>query len=102
MPTHENIQAAEHASSEDCVARLARQHSTLTELLRSIQDDAWRLDASLGDAHEIAVSICRVVKRSVFGRNGPLDLPAYQKNYDTFECACIDESDIYEVYADDL
>lgn len=102
METHENIPPGEDASSEDCVARLVRQQSTLTELLRSVQDDARRLDASLDDAHEIAASICRVVRRSVFGRDGPLDLPAYQDNYDTFESACVDESDIHEVYADDL
>jgi hypothetical protein len=102
MESHENVPLAEQVSPEDCIARLVRQQTTLTELLSSVQDDARRLDASLDDAHEIAVSICQVVRRSVFGRDGPLDLPAYRDNCDTFEATCVDESDIHEVYADDL
>jgi hypothetical protein len=74
----------------------------LTEVLRSIEDDARRLDASLDDVHEIVLSICKAVKRSVFGPHGPLPRLSYQGSYGIFESVCIDESDIYEVYADDL
>ena len=78
------------------------QEATLRDFLDSIEYEARLMDASLEDAHEIAVSVCRVVKLSVFGPGRPLDLSSYRDNYRQFNAARIDESDIYEVYADDL
>lgn len=74
----------------------------LTDFLTSIDDNARLMDANLDDAHEIAVSVSKVVRREVFGPHGLLDLRSYRDSYDTFESVRTDESDIYEVYADDL
>jgi hypothetical protein len=84
------------------VARLAKHEATLRELLNSVEYETRLMDASLEDAHEIAVSICRVVKEGVFARGDLLDLGSYQDNYRSFDAARIEESDLYEVYADDL
>lgn len=84
------------------IGRLARLDSTLTELLRPIEDEARLMDASLEDAHKLVQDIRDVVKQKIFGRNGPLDPVAYQDNYDAFERARNTEDDMHEVYADDL
>jgi hypothetical protein len=97
----ESIPRAEPAA-EDILTRLARQQSMLTDFLTSIDDNARLMDANLDDAHEIAVSVSKVVRREVFGPHGLLDLRSYRDSYDTFESVRTDESDIYEVYADDL
>jgi hypothetical protein len=102
MDNHERSSWPGFPSSEDFIERLVVQHSTLTDFLRSIEDDARLMDASLEEAHKIAVSICRVVKLGVFGPGGPLDLCSYRDNCDNLDDARIDENDIYEVYADDL
>jgi hypothetical protein len=102
MEKQESSPRAEPAAAEDVVTRLARQQSTLTDFLSSIDGDARLMDASLDDAHEIAVSIGQAVRQGVFGSHGPLDLRSYRDSYDTFESVRADESDIYEVYADDL
>ena len=96
-----------HRSSElpspaDAAARLAVLEATLRDLLNSIEYEARLMDASLDDAHQIAVSICQIVKASVFGQDGPLNPSSYLDNYRKFDTACIEESDLYEVYADDL
>lgn len=99
MEKEESSTRAEPTAAEDVVARLDQQQSTLSDFLRSIEDDGRLMDASLEDAHEIAVSLGQAVRQSVFGPRGPLNLLSYQ---DTFESVRADESDIYEVYADDL
>lgn len=93
---------AEPASPENIAGRLAAQEAILRELLNSVEYEARLMDASLEDAHDIAVGICRVVKTIVFGHGGPLDFPSYMDNSHSFETVRIDENDLYEVYADDL
>lgn len=90
-PLHENV-----------ALRLAAQEAILRDLLNAIEYEAWLMDASLEDAHEIAVSICRIVQASVFSQSGTLAFSSNQDNYRIFHAARIDESDLYEVYADDL
>jgi hypothetical protein len=90
------------AARENTAAILAAREAALRELLDTVEYEARLMDASLGEAHEIAVGICRIVKSSVFGGGGPLDLPAYRDNCRKFDAARIDENDLYEVYADDL
>jgi hypothetical protein len=60
------------------------------------------MDASLEDAHELTNNICSIVKQLVFDAHGPLDPSVNREDYDAFEGACVDENDMYEVYADDL
>lgn len=60
------------------------------------------MDANAEDAHQIAVSIGKAVRESVFGPPGLVDRCSHGDAYDEFERARADESDIYEVYADDL
>lgn len=73
----------------------------MRELLHSVEYEARLIDASLEDAHEIAIGVGRVVKASVFGQDGPLTISSYLDNYRKFDAARIDENDLYEVYADD-
>jgi len=87
---------------EDVGARLAAQEAILRDLLKSVEYETRLIDASLEDAHEIAIGIGRVVKASVFGQDGLLALSSYLDNYRKFDTARIDENDLYEVYADDL
>jgi hypothetical protein len=84
------------------IKQLAKLQSTLTDLLRPIDDDARLMDASLEDAHKLVQDIRSVMKQKVFGRGGPLDPSAYKDTFDAFERARVDENDMYEVYADDL
>lgn len=93
---------AERPSYYDVFERLTRLQSTLTNLLRPVDDDAQLMDASLEDAHELTNNIRSTVKQLVFGANGPLDLSTIREDYDAFEGACVDKNDMYEVYADDL
>jgi hypothetical protein len=104
MEDHEKLvrPESEDVLLPDAVEELARQQSTLTDLLHSIDDDARLMDASLEDAHEIAASICKVIKQSAFGPRGPLDPFLYRDNHDILESARLDENDTHEVYADDL
>jgi hypothetical protein len=89
-------------SSEDSVEQLDRRRKTLRDFLESIEDDPRLMDASAEDAHQIAVSICKMVKQSIFGPDGALDRSSYQEAYNIFERTRAAENDIYEVYADDL
>lgn len=92
----------EDPSPESSVEQLDRQQKTLREFLEAIEDDARLMDASAEDAHQIAVSICKMVKQTIFGPDRALDRSSYQEAYDIFERTRADENDIYEVYADDL
>ena len=68
----------------------------------SVDDNPRLMDASLEDVHEIAARLAKVVKRQVFGHP---DLAAEVLHWDiggVFEYARTNESDNYEVYADDL
>ena len=76
--------------------------STLTDILQSVGDEARLMDASLDDAHEIASRVGRLVKYGVFGPDGPLPTSSHSDIYRQFEQARANESDVYEVYADDL
>jgi hypothetical protein len=87
-----------HEVTED----LARQMSTLRDILQSVGDEARLMDASLDDTHEIASRIGRLVKYGVFRPDGPFPASAYPDIYGQFEQVQADESDVYEVYADDL
>lgn len=102
MEDDEKSFLSERSPSEDFLKRLIREQSTLTDLLRSIESDARLMDASLEDAHDVAVRICQFVKRDVFGPDSSLDPFAYWDYYNNFELARLDENDIHEVYADDL
>jgi hypothetical protein len=84
------------------IDRLAELQSTLADLLRPIDDDARRMDASVEDAHKLVVAIRGFVKQSVFGPGGPLDASKYRDNYNAFEDARVHENDMYEVYGEDL
>lgn len=90
------------AAREDVAGALPAQVAILRELLSAVEYEARLLDASLDDAHAIAISICRVVKARVFGPDGLLDLTSYPDKFRNFDMARIDESDLYEVYAYDL
>jgi hypothetical protein len=60
------------------------------------------MDASLDDAHEIASRIGKLVQDRVFGSDGLCPRSDHPDIYCQFEQARNDESDVYEVYADDL
>jgi hypothetical protein len=102
MEDLKNSPSMEDPSPEGCVEQLDRQHSTLRSFLGSIEDNARLMDASAEDAHQIAVSICKVVRQSVFGPHGALDMPSHRDIYNIFERARADENDIYEVYTYDM
>jgi len=102
MEDRKSSPLTEDPSPKGFVEQLVSQQSTLRDFLRSIEDDARLMDASAEDAHQIAVSICKVVRQSVFGPHGALDLSSYRDTYNIFEHARADENDIYEVYTDDL
>lgn len=87
-----------HGFAED----LARQLSMLREILRFVGDEARLMDANLDDTHEIASRIGKLVQHRVFGSDGPCPRSDHPDIYRQFEQARDDESDIYEVYADDL
>src|SRR5215469_7388785 len=96
--TPESQRAASHNVTED----LTRHLSRLTDVLRSVDDDPRLMDASLEDVHEIAARLARVVKRQVFSNPEISANATYRDIYDIFEHARMNESDEYEVYADDL
>ena len=87
-----------HEVTED----LAHQMSTLTKILQSVGDEARLMDASLDDTHEIACRVGRLVEYGIFGSDGLLPATAHPDIWGQFEQARADESDVYEVYADDL
>ena len=87
-----------HGLTED----LARQLSTLTDILDSVDDEAQLMDASLDDTHDIVSCVGRLVKHRIFGSDGPLPASEHPDIYVRFVHARADESDVYEVYADDL
>ena len=87
-----------HEITED----LAHQLSTLTDILRSVGDEARLMDASLHDTHEIASRAGRLVKYGIFGPDGPWPTSPHPDTYLQFEQVRADENDVYEVYADDL
>lgn len=90
------------AGSHEFIHDLKRHLSTLTAIVQSVSDEARLIDASLDDTHEVASHLGRLVTHRVFGDNGPLPASAYPDIYRQFERARSDESDVYEVYADDL
>lgn len=90
------------ADSHEFTDDLDRQLSMLTAIVRSVSDEAQLIDASLDDTHEIASRLCRLAKHRVFVEDGPLPPSAYPDIYRQFEQTRADESDVYEVYTDDL
>lgn len=87
-----------HEFAED----LARHLFTLREILRFVGDEARLMDANLDDTHEIASRIGKLVQQGVFGSDDPCPRSDHPDIYRQFEQARDDESDVYEVYADDL
>jgi len=87
----------------DGLAEFLAQHlASLADVLMSVDDNPRLIDASLEDVHEIAARLAKVVKRQVFGHP---DFAAEVLHWDIggmFEHARTNESDNYEVYADDL
>jgi hypothetical protein len=102
MDDREDFTLSKHPLADALVERVARQQSTLIEFLRSIEDNAQLVDASLKEVHELTASLCRAVRRDFFGSGGPLDPSAYPSSYGAFEHTRLDENDLYEVYAHDL
>jgi hypothetical protein len=92
----------EQPDAREISADLAHQMSTLARILQSVGDEARLMDASLDDTHEIARHVGRLVKYGIFGSDGLLPASAHPDIYGRFEQARADESDVYEVYADDL
>jgi hypothetical protein len=72
--------------------------SKLEGLLRAVNDDAQRMDASLKDAHKLVEGIWR----AVFGEGGALDPREYEDNYRTLKRDREAENDMHEVYASAL
>lgn len=92
----------EQTDSRDIAEDLAHQMSTLAKILQSVGDEARLMDASLDDTHEIARRVGGLVKYGIFGSDGLLSASSHPDIYGQFEQARADESDVYEVYADDL
>jgi hypothetical protein len=81
---------------------LARQISTLADILRAVGDEARLMDASLDDTHGIASRVGRLVKYGILGPDDLRPASFYPDIYLQFEQIRADENDAYEVYADDL
>jgi hypothetical protein len=103
MDEHEEARRSESQcpSYDDVVERLVRLQSTLTNLLRPVDDDARLMDASMEDAHELTNKIRNIVRQLVFAARSPLN-SRNRADYEAFEGSRVDENDMYEVYADDL
>jgi len=87
---------------DELVGPVADLQSALTGLLAEVDDDARRLDASSKPAHQLVTDIYRLIRRTVFGPGGPLDPVLYQQTCGAFTATREAESDMYEVYANDL
>lgn len=81
---------------------LARQMSTLTDIVRSVGDEARLIDASLDDTHGIASRIGMLVKYGILGADELRSASFHPEIYLQFEQIRADENDAYEVYADNL
>jgi hypothetical protein len=90
------------SDAHEVAEALARQMTTLTDILGLVGYEAQLMDASLGDTHEIASRAGRLVTDGIFGSGGPLSISSHPDAYGKFERALADEGDIYELYADDL
>jgi len=88
--------------AHELIEDLAHQLSTLTDILRSVGDEARLMDASLDDTHEIASRAGRLVKYRIFVPDSPWPTSPHPDTYLQFEQVRTDENDVYEVYADDL
>jgi hypothetical protein len=89
-------------NAHEITEAVAHQMSTLTDLLRSVGDEAQLMDASLDDTHEIASCIGRLVAYGICGPDCPWPTSPHADTYLQFEQVRADENDVYEVYADDL
>jgi hypothetical protein len=87
---------------DELVGPVADLQSALTDLLGAADDDPRRLDANSEWAHQLITDIYRLIRRTVFGSAGPLDPVLYKQTYDAFTATREAESDMYEVYANDL
>jgi len=99
--THSLLGTRARARFGSIDGRLAQPHSTLTELLSVVEDDARQLDANLHEAHELVQDIRVHVKRRVVRPDGSLD-GGLRHQYQAFDKSQRAESDAYEVYAADL
>jgi hypothetical protein len=104
MNDRDSFRSLDHGqpNAREITGDLARQMSTLAKILESVGDEARLMDASLDDTHEIASRVGRLVKYGIFGPDGLLPASAHPDIYGQFEQVRADESDVYEVYADDL
>jgi hypothetical protein len=104
MSDRDRLRSPDHGQPDahEVTEDLARQMFALRDILQSVGDEARLMDASLDDTHEIASRAGRLVKYGVFGPESPFPASAYPDIYAQFEQARADESDVYEVYADDL
>jgi hypothetical protein len=93
---------SQRAASDDVAEDLTQHLSHLADVLRSVDDDPRLMDASLEDVHEIAARLAKVVKRRVFNNPHLSTNAPYRDIFDIFEHARTNESDHYEVYADNL
>jgi hypothetical protein len=74
----------------------------LAGILRAVDDDPWLMDASLEEVHAIAARLAKEVTRQAFDEaEFSASLP-HEGLYHIFHQARMNESDEYEVYADDL
>jgi hypothetical protein len=89
-------------SDNGTIQQLATLQVTLTNLLRAVDDDARRMDASLDDAHKLVEDIRTVVKFTIFSSGNPPSHSIDQKVYNSFEQARVAENDFHEIYSEDL
>jgi hypothetical protein len=91
-----------HSDPRKLTGDLTDQISTLRRILESVGEEPRLMDASLDDTHEIASRAGRLVKYEVFAPDGPLPASVPPDIQCQFELVRAEESDVYEVYADDL
>jgi hypothetical protein len=77
--------------------------SILNEILDSVDREPRLMDAIMAEAHQLVDGFRDVLKRQVFGPGGPLDPSRISPGiYSSFEAARAAESDMYELYENDL
>jgi hypothetical protein len=87
---------------DDPVGPLAELQSDLAGLLAKADDDPRSLDTNSERAHQLVTDTCRRLSRTVFSPGGPLDPLLYKQAYDALIATRDAESDMYEVYANNL
>jgi hypothetical protein len=96
------VQAWRRYYGDDPVGPLAELQSALADLLAAVGDDPRSLDANSERVHQLVADTYRRLSRTVFNPDGPLDPLLYKQAYDALIATRDAESDMYEVYANDL